>query len=99
MLGSHEGEETVVVFVAGRAAFEVRAHARDVFVGGCAGELELDVVVELVETLLAGQLRSRGAEESREELRIGLVGLGHEMSSVVCGAEAAGSQCASEPRE
>jgi hypothetical protein len=86
-----------VVLVAGWAAFEVRAHARHVFVGGCAGKLELDIVVELVEALVASQLRSWGAEESREELLI--VGLGHEMSSVVCGAEAAGSQCASEPRE
>jgi hypothetical protein len=71
-----------VVFVAGRAAFEVRAHTGDVFVGGCAGELELDIVVELVEALLASQLRSWGAEESREELLIRVVGLGHEMSSV-----------------
>ena len=57
-----------MVLVAGRAAFKVRAHAGDVFVGGCAVELKLDIVVELVEALLACQLRSQGAEESREEL-------------------------------
>ena len=51
-----------MVFVAGRAAFEVRAHARDLLVRGGAVELELDVAVELVEALLARQLRTGRAE-------------------------------------
>src|SRR5215216_5621726 len=78
-----EREQAFVVFVAGGAAFEVRAHAGDLLVGGCGGELELDVVVELIEALLAGELRAGGAEELREELRVvRLVGLGHEKGSV-----------------
>ena len=66
LLGSHEGEEAVVVLLAGRAAFEVCAHSRDLLVGGSAGELELDVSVELVEALLARQFRASRAEESAE---------------------------------
>jgi hypothetical protein len=65
LLGSHEGEEAFVVLVACRAALEMRAHARDPLLGGRSGELELNVVVELLAALLAGQLRARRAEEPR----------------------------------
>ena len=59
-----------MVLIAGRAAFEVRVHARDLLVRGGAGELELDVAVEFVEALLAGQLRTGWAEESLDECRV-----------------------------
>ena len=42
-----------------------------------AGELELDVAVEFVEALLARQLRTGRAEESRDE-----GGFGHGVASV-----------------
>ena len=66
-----------MVLIAGRAAFEMRAHTRDLLVGGCAGELELDVAVELVEALLAGQLgpAGRGAGQG---VAGAAVGSGHE---------------------
>ena len=59
--------QAVVVFRAGGAALEVGAHARDRRVGVGAGELELDVAVELLEALLAAELRAAGAGQAREQ--------------------------------
>lgn len=58
-----------MIFVAGGAAIEMRAHPGDLLIGLRVGELEfdLDVPVELVEALLASQLRTRRAEEPRDE--------------------------------
>jgi hypothetical protein len=52
--------QAVVVLVAGGAALDMGAHARDPVVGPCASELELDVLVEVLEALIAEQLRLRG---------------------------------------
>jgi hypothetical protein len=49
-----------VLFAAGGAAGEVCPQAGDRRVGVLAGELELDVAVELVETLVATDLRTCG---------------------------------------
>jgi hypothetical protein len=51
-----EVPEAPVVLVARRTAFEVRAHARDLPIGVRFGQFELDVAIELLEALLAGQL-------------------------------------------
>ncbi len=53
-----------MVLAAGRAAGEVLAHPRHGGVGVAAGELELDVAVELLEALLAGELVLCRAEQS-----------------------------------
>src|SRR4051812_6976026 len=55
------------VLGAGGAAVEVGAHAGDPRVGGVADEAELDVAVELLEALLAGQLGSAGAEDPSQD--------------------------------
>lgn len=55
-----------MVFVAGRAAIEVRPHVRDLPAGAGEGEFQLDIVIQLVEALLAGQLWGCRAEESRQ---------------------------------
>jgi hypothetical protein len=51
--------EAVVVVLASGAALEVRSHARDRRVGVSSVELEPDVVVEVLEALLASQLWAR----------------------------------------
>jgi len=56
-----------VVFVARRATFEVREHAGDLLFGVHFGQLELHVVIEILEALLAGELRSGGSDEERQE--------------------------------
>ena len=55
-----ELEQAVVVLAAGGAAGQVRPHARHGAVGVAAGEREVDVAVELLEALLAGQLGPAG---------------------------------------
>src|SRR5436190_14254377 len=67
-LGLGERAQARVLLAAGRAAFEVRAHAGDEAVDVGAGELELDVEVELLEALIAPELRSRRAEQPAREL-------------------------------
>src|SRR5690348_5323623 len=47
-------------------ADEVRAQAGDEPVGGSAGELELDVAVELRETLVAADLRLAATEQAQD---------------------------------
>jgi hypothetical protein len=58
VLLGNEVQEALVVLVAGRAAIEVRAHARNLAIGVRFGQFELDVAVELLEALFAGQLRA-----------------------------------------
>src|SRR5205085_3854152 len=50
-----------------RAALEVRPHARNDRVGLGARELELDVAVELLKALIAGELRAARAGQGREQ--------------------------------
>ena len=59
----HERLEALVVLVAGGAARQVGVHAGDRAVRVLARHLELDVAVELLEALLAGELRPLGAEQ------------------------------------
>ena len=58
-----------MIFVAGGAAIEMRAHPGDLLIGLRVGEPEfdLDVPVELVEAFLATQLRTCRAEEPCDE--------------------------------
>src|SRR3954447_16883494 len=67
-LAGDEVAEAAEVLGAGGAALEGGAHAGDPRAGGLAGERQLDVAVELVEALLAGQLRGAGAEGPAEQL-------------------------------
>ena len=62
------------------AAGEVRAQAGNGRVGVCAGELELDVAVELVEARVAADLRLGGAEQTAECL-VAVRALHHVVSS------------------
>ena len=55
-----KGAEALVLLAAGRAALEVGAQSGNRRVGVVAGELELDVAVELVEALVAADLRPAG---------------------------------------
>jgi hypothetical protein len=59
---AHQRGEAFVVLVAGRAALEVRSHAGDARVGVAAGELELDVAVQVLEAFVARQLGARRTE-------------------------------------
>ena len=54
---------------AGRAALEVCRHAWDRRIGCALRPLELDVFVEQLETLLAGQLSSRRSEQASQNGR------------------------------
>src|SRR5215218_6236737 len=69
------------VFGAGGAAVEVRAHTGNPRVGRGTGERHLDVAVELLEALLAGQLRGGGAKDPAQD-RIALVVAFHPSSSL-----------------
>ena len=57
--------QTLAILSARRTAFEVRSHASDCGVG--ARELELDVAVDLLEGLIAAELRSAGTGEGLEQ--------------------------------
>ena len=67
-LGCQQRREAVVVLAAGRAALEVRAHARHDGVRVAARALELNLAVELLEALLAGQLRAGGSEQPGKQV-------------------------------
>src|SRR4051794_6469909 len=60
--------QALVVLAAGRAARQMRRHARHPRIGRRPAELELDVRVELLEALVAAQLGRGRAERAREEL-------------------------------
>jgi hypothetical protein len=61
LLAADEGEQTLMVLAAGRAAVKVGTQAGDDGVDVLAFELELDVAVELVEAHIAPDLRPGGA--------------------------------------
>src|SRR3954447_9813083 len=79
-LARDEVAQTGEVLGAGGAALEVGVHAGDPRIGGLAGEGQLDVAVELLEALLAGQLRLTGAEDPSQDGGAFLVAL-HASSS------------------
>jgi hypothetical protein len=83
VVSSYEGAEAAVLLVAGLAALEVRAHAGDKLVGarGAVLELDLDVAVELIEALLAGQLGLGGAQEASQDVVWSVGVLGHAWPS------------------
>jgi hypothetical protein len=56
-----------VILGARGAPFEVRAHPRDRAICVLAPQLELNVAIELLETLLAAQLGLIGAEQPGQQ--------------------------------
>jgi hypothetical protein len=59
----HEVAQALVIFMARRAPYEVRRHAGEMRVGVLAGDLEVDVLVQKLEALLARHLGARRAEQ------------------------------------
>src|SRR5262245_23814737 len=69
-----ERPQALVLLAAGGAAFEVGAEAGELAVCVTPGELELDVPVELLEALVAADLRVGGSEQAAERLPDVVVG-------------------------
>ena len=67
----HERTQARVLLLAGGTALKVGPHSRNVLVGGHALEFEVDVLIELLEALVAEQLRIGGAEQPFQD---GVVG-------------------------
>src|SRR5581483_7745927 len=63
-----QGDEALVLLGAGRATGEVGAHAGHRLVGGGTVELELDVLVEPLEALVAAELGLAGPEQARQDV-------------------------------
>jgi hypothetical protein len=59
-----------VILVAGGTALEVSAHAGQAGVGVLAGQLELDVLVEELEALLAADLGIGRSDQSGDQLSV-----------------------------
>src|SRR5919201_5725596 len=68
LLPADERAQALVLLAAGGAAVEVGAQSGHDRVRVLAGELELDVLVELREALVAADLRRRGPEQPSERL-------------------------------
>src|SRR4051812_32117322 len=79
-LGGHELVERVVVLAAGRAALEVLAHAGQARIGILARDLEIDVLVDQFEAVLAGHLGIARAEKALDEFA-GTRGIGHVVTA------------------
>src|SRR5919108_288977 len=78
---AHELAQALVLLMARGAAFEMRAHARDLRVRGAASQLQVDVLVELLEALVAVQLRPGRPEEPLDgPVGVGDVSLVHVVS-------------------
>src|SRR3954468_10415966 len=60
--------QALVILAAGRAAFEMRAHPGEELVGVIAGQLEVDVLVQQLEALVAADLGPIGAEQAGEQV-------------------------------
>jgi hypothetical protein len=56
-----------MVVVTGGASLEVRTHTRDCIVRIHAGKLQLDISIELLEALVAGQLGPLGPEQRAQQ--------------------------------
>src|SRR4029450_6357629 len=73
MLPADEGLEALVVLPAGRAAGEVRPEAGQLGVRITPGELQFDVPVQVVEALVASDLRPGGTEQpAHGRLQLGM---------------------------
>src|SRR3954454_23362751 len=81
VVGGHQREEALVVLLAGRTALEVSAHARHRRFGVGAGQCQLDVGVELLEALLAGQFSPGGVEYAAQAQQVIVIGLAHDDAS------------------
>src|SRR6187200_963524 len=79
-VGGDKVTEAVEVLRAGGTAVEVGAHPRDPLGRRLPGEVQLDVAVELLEALLAGQLGGTGAEDPAQDRLLLLVALHHSSS-------------------
>src|SRR3954469_23167718 len=82
-LAGDEVAQAVEVLRAGGAALEVGLHAGDPRIGGLAGERQLDVAVELLEALLAGQLMGAGTEDPAQDGAAFLLAFHHSSSPLV----------------
>src|SRR5262245_33022993 len=92
LLAADERAQALVLLAAGRAAGEMSAQPRDRRVGVCAGELQLDVAVELLEALVAADLRLGRPEQPPERL-LQLRSLRHVPSSSVSRESPSSSKC------
>src|SRR5205814_4009920 len=77
LLLAQVGQEAVVVLAAGRAALQVRPQPGDDAVRFGSREFELDVAVQRLEALLAGELRLRGAQHAGETVVVEIRCRGH----------------------
>src|SRR5581483_12093735 len=68
-VGGEEGDEALVLLGARRAALEVGGHAGNGGVGVVSRHLELHVAVELLEALVAAELRALGAQQAADHVR------------------------------
>ena len=82
-----------MLLAAGGAACEVRAQAGERRVGVLTGELELDVAIELVEALVAADLRLRRPEQPVQRL-VQIRSLGDVVSSGSSRENPCSSRCA-----
>ena len=80
LVAADEGAQALVLLAARGAAGEMRAQPGNGGVGVFAGELELDVAVELVEADIATDLRLGGAEHAAE-CTVAVRTFGHVVSS------------------
>src|SRR5438034_11624806 len=65
-----EASETCVVLVAGRASLEMRPHSWNGFVGIRAGQLELDIVIQVLEALVAAELGPLSTNQRAQQLAV-----------------------------
>jgi hypothetical protein len=75
-VGRDELAKALVVLVAGRAALQVCAHARETGVSVLACEFEVDILVEQFEALVAGDLGLCGSEQAADQISVRVLG-GH----------------------
>ena len=68
LVAADEGEQAVVLFAAGGAAFEVGAESGNRCLGVVAAKLQLDVAVELLEAFVAAEFGFAWAEQPAEGL-------------------------------
>jgi hypothetical protein len=67
-LGADQREQALMILAARRTAIEVCSQPGKVGVGVGAGDLEVDVLVEQLETLLARDLESRRAQHPLQSI-------------------------------
>jgi hypothetical protein len=66
LLAGHECVQAGVLFAARCASLQVRSHAGNLLVGARTSDLQLDISVQVLEALLAVQLRSGGPEQASQ---------------------------------